>query len=265
MMKDVMTMIDLHAHILNGVDDGPKNEMDSLNLLKQATREGITEIICTSHAMHPQYHVPYRKVAEQVKDLQQLLLQHEIPITLHTGHEIRLHDELPALLQQQQLHTLAQSNYILLELPSSTIPAYTLEMIKQLKSSGYIPILAHPERNFAIRENPKKLATLIQQGVFTQLTTGSLIGSYGKEVQRLSLALVRGNYIHTIASDAHDTQKRNFCYLAALQYLEKKKEVDTINRLLNNNAKVLANKPILPLELDDITLKKRWYFFNMSL
>ncbi|WP_230874895.1 tyrosine-protein phosphatase [Lysinibacillus cavernae] len=260
-MKDVIIMIDLHAHVLYGVDDGPKNEMDSLYMLRQAAREGITDIICTSHAMHPQFHVPYSKVEDQVKDLQQLLQHHQIHITLHTGHEIRLHEELPTLLQQQQLHPLAQSKYILFELPSSTIPAYTIEMIRQLKSSGYRPILAHPERNFAIRENPKRLDALIQQGVFTQLTAGSLTGLYGKEVQRLSLALVRANYIHTIGSDAHNIRTRSFCYQAALHYLEKKKEVDTINHLLNNNASVLANKPIFPLELGDIAIKKRWPIF----
>lgn len=264
-MKDVMILIDLHAHVLYGVDDGPKNERDSLNMLRQAAKEGITEIICTSHAMHPQYHVPYKKVEERVKSLQQLLQHEQIPITLHTGHEIRLHDELPTLLQQQQLHTLAKSNYILLELPSSTIPAYTVEMIRQLKIAGYKPILAHPERNMAIRENPKRLNALIQQGVFTQLTAGSLTGLYGKEVQRLSLALVRANYIHMIGSDAHDLRTRCFYYQAALQYLERKKEGDSINRLLTNNASILANKPILPLELDDMALRKRWYFFHMSL
>lgn len=260
-MKDVIIMIDLHAHILYAVDDGPKNEMDSLAMLKQAAKEGITEIICTSHARHPQYHVTYRKVVEQVNELQQLLHQHQIPITLHTGHEIRLHDNLPTLLQQQQLHPLAQSKYILLELPSSTIPAYTIEMIRSLKTFGYIPILAHPERNFAIKENPKKLEALIQQGVLTQLTTGSLTGLYGKDIQRLSLALVRANYIHTIGSDAHDLHKRSFFFQSALHYLEKKKEIDTITRLLDNNARVLANKPILPLELDDMAIKKRWLIF----
>ncbi|UZN00426.1 hypothetical protein OL548_13005 [Lysinibacillus sp. MHQ-1] len=72
-------MIDLHAHILFDVDDGPKEETDSLNMLRQAAREGITDIVCTSHAMHPHYHVPYRKVEALVRYLQQLLLQQKNP------------------------------------------------------------------------------------------------------------------------------------------------------------------------------------------
>lgn len=257
----MIKMIDLHAHILFDVDDGPKEETDSLNMLRQAAREGITDIVCTSHAMHPHYHVPYRKVEALVRYLQQLLLQQKIPITLHTGHEVRLHDELLAHLQQKQLHTLAHTHYILLELPSTTIPAYTKEIIRRLKCAGYIPILAHPERNLAIRENPKRLDDLIHEGAFTQITTGSLTGLFGKEVQRLSLALVRANYIHVIGSDAHNVSTRTFCFQAALQYLEKKNEIEMVERLLMNNANVLANKPIMRFELEDIVVKKRWLLF----
>jgi len=211
--------------------------------------------------MHPQYHVQYSKVQALVHDLQQLLLQNQIPITLHTGHEVRLNDELLAHLQQKQLHTLAHTNYILLELPSNTIPAYTKEMIRHLKCAGYTPILAHPERNLAIRENPKRLDVLIQEGAFTQITTGSLTGLFGKEVQRLSLALVRANYIHTIGSDTHNVSTRKFCYQEALQYLEKKNEIEMVERLLMNNANVLANKPIMRFELEDLVVKKRWLIF----
>ncbi len=230
-------------------------------MLEQAAREGITDIVCTSHAMHPQYHVQYSKVQALVHDLQQLLLQNQIPITLHTGHEVRLNDELLAHLQQKHLHTLAHTNYILLELPSNTIPAYTKEMIRHLKCAGYTPILAHPERNLAIRENPKRLDVLIQEGAFTQITTGSLTGLFGKEVQRLSLALVRANYIHTIGSDTHNVSTRKFCYQEALQYLEKKNEIEMVERLLMNNANVLANKPIMRFELEDLVVKKRWLIF----
>lgn len=257
----MIKMIDLHAHILFDVDDGPKDRIESLNMLKQAAREGITDIVCTSHAMHPQYHVQYSKVQALVHDLQQLLLHHQIPITIHTGHEVRLNDELLVHLQQKQLHTLAHTDYILLELPSNTIPAYTKEMIRRLKCAGYTPILAHPERNLAIRENPKRLDVLIHEGAFTQITTGSLTGLFGKEVQRLSLALVRANYIHTIGSDAHNVSTRKFCYQEALQYLEKKNEMEMIERLLMNNANVLANKPIMRFELENIVVKKRWLIF----
>ncbi|MGE7997351.1 tyrosine-protein phosphatase [Lysinibacillus sp. NPDC093190] len=254
-------MIDIHAHLLFGVDDGPKNEAESLKMLQQTSSEGITEIICTSHAMHPQYHVNYSVVEEQTTYLQQLLEEHQIPIKLHTGHEVRLHEDLHTLIKQKQLHTLANSNYILLELSSSTIPAYTRKMIILLKAAGYTPILAHPERNYAIREKPTRLEILIQEGALTQITAGSLIGFYGKEVQRFSLALVRANYIHTFGSDVHNVTSRPFFYKAALNYLEKQKELDAVDQLLKNNELVIANKQILPLELDKIYSKKWWRIF----
>ena len=256
-------MIDIHAHVLFGVDDGPKNKAESLKMLQQASSEGITEIICTSHVMHPQYHVNYSLVEEQTIYLRQVLEEHHIPIILHTGHEVRLHEELHTLIMQKQVHTLADSNYILLELPSSTIPAYTKRMIILLKAAGYTPILAHPERNYAIREKPTRLEILIREGALTQITAGSLTGLYGKEVQRLSLALVRANYIHTFGSDAHNVTSRPFLYNRALNYLEKQKELDAVDQLLKNNALVIANKPILPLELDKIYTKKWWAFFTI--
>ena len=117
-------MIDIHAHILWAVDDGPNGMEDTIRLLEQAVIEGITEIIATSHSFHPQYHVDYETINNQIHLLRHQLKNDSIPLTLHTGHEVRLSDHIIPLYKAKQIHTLANSNYILLELPSHTVPYY---------------------------------------------------------------------------------------------------------------------------------------------
>lgn len=254
-------LIDIHTHILFDVDDGPGTEEASLQMMKQAVQEGITEIISTSHALHPYFDVAYSTVERKLKHLRKLIEQNELPLTLHSGHEIRLNDRLVNLLENKQLHVLAHSNYVLIELPSSMVPSYTKDMIITLKSSGYTPIIAHPERNRAIAEQPSKLEQLIREGAFAQITAGSLVGHFGRAVQKLSLELVRANYVHTYGSDTHNLTTRPFLFEEGLFYLEKKKELDAVDIFLENNYRVICNQPIIMLEPANITSKKWWKIY----
>ncbi|MGE7672604.1 tyrosine-protein phosphatase [Lysinibacillus sp. NPDC094403] len=251
-------MIDIHTHILFDIDDGPKTEEESLLMLKQAVKEGITEIISTSHALNPHFDADYSTVQTKLKHLRELIEQNEIPLTLHSGHEIRINDQMVNLLNHKQLHVLANSNYVLIELPSNIVPTYTKDMIIALKASGYTPIIAHPERNLAIAKNPSKLESLIREGAFTQITAGSLAGHFGKAIQKLSLNLIRANYVHTYGSDAHNLTTRPYHFQEGLYYLERKKQLDAIDILLENNYRIINNQPIIMLELAEIKRDKWW-------
>lgn len=200
-------MIDIHSHILYGVDDGPAQLEETLEMFEQALKEGITEIISTSHAFHPQFNTSATIVTEQIKLLQQTIEERQLPLKLHRGHEVRLKDNLVELLQEQKIHTLAGSKYLLLELPSSGIPKYTVDIIHQLLSEDILPIIAHPERNKAIADNPSRLAKLINHGAVAQITAGSLAGHFGRGIQKLSLELVDANLVHTYGSDVHNLKK----------------------------------------------------------
>lgn len=257
----MIQLIDIHTHILFDVDDGPGTEEETLQMLKQAVKEGITEIISTSHALNPRFDVAYSTVETKLNHLRKLIEQNELPLTLHSGHEIRLNDQLVNLLDHKQVHVLANSNYVLIELPSSMVPVYTKDMIIALKSAGYTPIIAHPERNRAIAEQPRKLESLIREGAFAQITAGSLTGHFGKAVQKLSLEFVRANYVHTYGSDAHNLTTRSFLFQEGLFYLEKKKELDAVDIFLENNYRVISNQPIIMLEPANITSKKWWQIY----
>lgn len=254
-------MFDIHSHLLFGVDDGPKTMEQSLEMLKQAEKEGITDILATSHVFHPHYHVRVEDVLRQVPQLQRELDVRGIRVKIHTGHEVRITYDLLEKLAQKEVLALANSQFLLLELPSSTIPIYTKSIIVLLKSAGITPIIAHPERNKAIAEKPSRLEQLIREGAVAQITAGSLAGHFGKTVQQVSLDLVRANLVHTYGSDAHNLTTRPFLFDAGLTYLEKKKESDAVDLLLENNARIFENNPLILLEPQGIERKKWWKFF----
>src|SRR5690606_31905874 len=151
-----------------------------------------------------------------------------ISLKIHAGQEIRLVENIVTLLEKKEALTLANSHFILLELPSSTIPKYTKEIIIALQAEGVTPIIAHPERNRAIAERPGKLEELIREGAVAQITAGSLAGHFGKTIQKLSLDLVKANLVHTYGSDVHNLTTRPLLFDAGLTYLEKKKQLDAV-------------------------------------
>lgn len=252
-------MIDMHTHILYGVDDGPKTVDETLRMLEAAKSEGITHIISTSHSFHPQYDVDFMTVNMQVAQLQKEA--NELGITLHTGQEVRIQSDLVERYKNGEVLTLADSQYMLLELPSSNVPQYTKNIVYGLLEEGITPIIAHPERNKGIAEKPERLERLVREGALSQVTAGSLSGHFGKSVQQLALQLVEANLVHTYGSDAHNLTTRPFLFNAGLDYLEKKKQHEMIDVLLENNERILTNDQLLVLEPCELKKKKWWSFF----
>lgn len=248
----------MHSHILWNVDDGPNTLDESIKLLEQAAKVGITDLISTSHSQHPQYNAKFDIVTEQIQQLQQELTNRNIPLTLYTGHEVRLNEKLISLIQEGQVHRLANSNYLLLELPSSHVPTYTKNIIQALAVEGITPIIAHPERNKGIAEKPERLERLIREGAVAQITAGSLAGHFGKAIQKLSFDLVRANLVHTYGSDVHNLTTRPFLFEEGLAYLEKKKHLDSADILLQNNKSILTNEPFVLFEPEEVRKRKWW-------
>lgn len=158
----------------------------------------------------------------------------------------------------QQIFTLANSSYLLIELPSYSVPHFTIKIIQLLLEKGIIPIIAHPERNKVFQENPTKLEQLVHAGATTQLTAGSLTGQFGRTVQKFALNLVRANLVHTYGSDVHNDSTRPFLFNEGLFYLEKKKEGEAVDLLLENNSRILKNEPFIYYEPEKIESTKWW-------
>ncbi|WOV89220.1 capsular biosynthesis protein [Sporosarcina oncorhynchi] len=233
----------MHVHLLYGVDDGPKHVETSIQMLKMASEQGITEIIITPHAFHPSYDVRPNTIKRLVPELAAITKQLNINIQLHTGQEIRLHENLIEHIHSGEALTLANSRYLLLEMPSYTVPLFSFQMIESIVHDGFIPIIAHPERNIAIISDPHILQRLIKLGAYAQVNADSLLGIYGRRVQKIAFQLIKANLIHCYGSDTHNITTRKNHFWKGLRVLEKKKLSTIVEVLLNNNHCILADEP----------------------
>lgn len=255
-------MIDTHSHILAGLDDGASTMEETLGLLLQAVEEGITGIIATPHGHHPNFPTDVPKMKLQLEATKQLVLEKNLPLEIYSGQECRLSDKLPERLASGEALPLAESRYVLLELPSNGVPAYTVQIIQELIASNYVPVIAHAERNQGIIEKPERLSKLLLHGAVAQVTAGSVAGTFGKAIQKTAMSLINANLIHVYGSDVHHLERRPFHFREGIDYLEKKKLGDVAEILLENNERILNNEGLIILEPQSIKLTKWWHFLG---
>ena len=201
-------MIDVHLHILPGVDDGPATLGDALALARSLVQEGVQVAVATPHYNDEYPQRPAREIIERVADLQRELDRYAIPLRLLAGHEVLIQPGLAAEAQSGRIATLNGSRYLLLELWNSSWLPETERVIFELRALGIVPLLAHPERYHAIQQDSNRLKALIEQGVLAQLTAGSLLGLQGKTARKCAETLLKRGLIHCIASDAHGPGRR---------------------------------------------------------
>ncbi|WP_368895028.1 tyrosine-protein phosphatase [Priestia megaterium] len=203
-------MIDIHSHILPGVDDGASAMEDAVNMARLALDEGITKIIATPHHQNGMYFNKKQDILKRVKELNNVLQRENISLEVLPGQETRIYGSLLDDFWKGDILTLNHTNYLFVELPSGHVPRYTEQLLFEMQLKGLIPIIVHPERNAEVLKNPEKLLNLVKEGALTQITAGSLMGHFGKKVQKFSLQLIEANSTHFIASDAHNMSTRNF-------------------------------------------------------
>lgn len=215
-------MIDLHCHILPGVDDGPKNWQMSLEMAKLAVDEGITHILATPHHMNRHWMNPKSEVIKLVDELQERLDNENIPLTIFPGQEVRLHGEILANIQNDEICFVDEFNqYVLIEFPTATVPEYANRLFYDMQSEGITPVIVHPERNHAILKDPNILYEFVNRGILAQVTAASYIGKFGKEIEKLSKQLIESDLVHFIASDAHNVTSRKYYMQHAYEKLKK--------------------------------------------
>ena len=237
-------MIDIHNHILINVDDGPKSREEMLNLLKQAKSEGVTEIIATPHHLSPAYDNDKQQVLSKVEELLSMNKVQEIGIKMYPGQEIRITDQILPGLEDGSILSLNNSKYLLIELPSGGVPHYTERLFYELLSKGYVPIIAHSERNKGISQDLDKLYQLVKAGALSQLTTSSLLGENGKKIQKLSIQMLENNLTHFIASDAHHSEIRPFKMNSLFKDKKLNKFEKDLESFLKNAESVVNNTDI---------------------
>ncbi|WP_040203800.1 tyrosine-protein phosphatase [Neobacillus jeddahensis] len=220
-------MIDLHCHILPGIDDGPPNFTNCVAMVERAVNERITHLFATPHHMNGWYENSKEDILQSVAFLNRYIQQEKIPLSIHPGQEIRIHLEIFDSIERDEILTLDNNGeYLLLELPSGEVPGYTQEVVYELLLRGITPIIVHPERNKGFLRDHDLLFELVQEGALTQLTSGSIIGHFGKKVKTFSEEIIKHQLAHFIATDAHNTELRSFTLNEAYESIAKKFGVD---------------------------------------
>ena len=234
-------MIDLHCHLLPGVDDGARTLEDSLAMAQKAVAEGISHILVTPHHKNGKYLNPKEAVQEATEALQTELDDRGIGLTLYPGQEIRINGELLEDIENGEiLFVDEEEHYLLIEFPTLSIPHYTESLFFKLQQKGITPVIVHPERNQAIIDDPDILLPFIERGALAQVTAASYMGAFGKDIALLSYRLIEANLVHIIASDAHNTRGRGFYYKKAFAKLEKDFGTEKV-QYFQENAKNLLN------------------------
>ena len=214
-----MKLCDLHTHILPGVDDGAPTMEYALQMLQNAVASDVKLLAVTPHCNSP---FPQKNHLDQdLKARFTRLCQaaKDIPIELVLGAEVRVDENLPELLLQGKLPTINSSRYLLTEFPTDTAKEAFSDMLSRILTLGYIPLIAHPERYEAVMTSPRTVFDWLDIGCHVQLTGGSLMGEYGKNVQRTAVFLLQQDLVACIASDAHGRNKRSNFLLDVYDHL----------------------------------------------
>jgi len=241
-----LSMIDFHNHILPNIDDGSSSLEMSLEMLENASKQGITDVVNTVHYQHPKLlgiNISLDKIREEVDLIQIELDKNNIPIKIHYGAEVFF---LPNLLDiiHNPLTTFSHGKYMLIEFQFHQIPDIQKQELFDLKMAGITPIIAHPERYKPVQENSEFLTNWLEAGCIIQVDAGSVLGTLGQGAKNISEKIIKNGWCHILGSDSHDNNRRNFCLKEAYE-LVYDWIGDRANKLIEDNPKaVIEGRPI---------------------
>jgi protein-tyrosine phosphatase len=256
-------MIDLHSHILPGIDDGAQTIEDSMAMAEDAIKDGITCVVATPHAS-TEHHFDYAKVRAAREELQSQLKDR---LTIATGCDFHLNPEnLLALKKDSAPFCINQKDYLLVEFNEFSIPPAMDQTLHELHLTGLRPIITHPERNGILRAQPERLLGWVRQGCYAQVTAGSLSGVFGAGAQQDAWAWIDQGLVHFVSSDGHNTARRPVKLRFAYEAIAKERGRKLAEALLVENPQAALEGKELPYVPEVAanfgrTKKKRFFFF----
>lgn len=259
-----MNLIDLHCHMLPGVDDGARDLPFALDMARAAVKENISHILLTPHHMDGDYTNHKIDIINRVNNFQQSIRNAGIPLTVFPGQEVHLTGELLRAIDQDDIIFMDEGGrYLLLELPHSGVPEYTQDVIFELRTRGITPVIAHPERNHGFQKTPDKIYDFVKMGCLTQLTSSSYLGIFGKNVEKLTSQIIDADLGFVFSSDAHNFKGRRFVMKEAFEKLEKQKG-ESVAKRFNENAKAIINGEDVvrgtAMRISSLKKKRFWRF-----
>ncbi|MEM7313714.1 MAG: CpsB/CapC family capsule biosynthesis tyrosine phosphatase [Planctomycetota bacterium] len=207
-MQQERPFVDIHCHLVPGIDDGAKTWDDTLAMARMAVEDGTRTIIVTPHQLGNFSHNDGDLIRQRTAQVQQVLNDHKIPLQVLPGGDVRIEDGMVRKIGEGSVMSLGDHRlHVLLELPHELY--FPIEpVLAKLETAGMQGILSHPERNAGILTNPGLLPGLVDQGCLMQVTCGSLVGTFGPASQRLAESMLNDGLVHFLASDGHSPKSR---------------------------------------------------------
>lgn len=243
-------MIDIHSHIIPGIDDGAKNIEVAIKMLKEAEKDGTKKVVATPHYCRGYGEATINEIKVLVEKLNQSAKEENINIKIYSGQEVYFSEQMIQDYKEGIIGTINDSKYMLIEFPMNKFNSNIFDVIYELQLMGITPIVAHPERYLPIIENPSFINKFIEEGYLFQVNTGSLEGKFGKNVKKTAELLITNKIYSFIGSDAHNEKTRIIGLSGAMKIVDKlsleSKEifVDDSLKLLNNQEVVFYGEKI---------------------
>jgi protein-tyrosine phosphatase len=251
-------MIDLHCHMLPGIDDGSPDEATSLEMARIAVADGIKTTACTPHIYPGLYENNAADIKTRTDALQRRLFDEDIALKLTIGADAHLTPELLGRLRARTAPSLAGGRYFLLEPPHTVAPPRFAESMFDFVAAGYVPVLTHPERLSWIKQHYEVFVALVKSGVWMQVTAGSLNGRFGETAKYFGEKMLDEGLVHLLATDAHGVRNRPPLLAEGRQAAEKFVGAEEAARLVFDRPQaILDNRP--PREVAPIpALRDDW-------
>lgn len=257
-------MVDLHAHILPGLDDGPTDMTEAVAMCRLAAEDGTTTMVATPHMLGGLYTVTREAVLRGVQRLRKRLGAEGVPLKVEPGADVHLEPDVCELLQRGRLVTVGdRGRYLMLELPQAVIPDRLSELRFSMQVAGLTPIISHPERNFEVQANPDVMRPFVESGTILQLTAASVVGDLGRRAERCAHQLLRARLAHVVASDAHSLRNRPPGLSRARAVVERVLSADEADEMFDRRPeRILAGEYLDVPEPVTLRLSRRERWFS---
>ena len=249
-------MIDIHSHILPGLDDGAKDLEEALAMVELYLNQGFSGVLATPHWID--YQADIEAYEEAFKLLKDEMETRELALDLYKGHEFFITLGLAQDLERAAGHSLASGSYVLVEFPMFEHGNYFDSVLHELQLKGYRPILAHPERYGYVQKDPNLVHQWISRGILMQMNIPSLTGRHGKEVKKVAQILMDHDMVHFLATDSHSPRSRSPRVVEGLRGLLSQEELDLLLR--ENPLRIVQDREIEIVE-PRLYKKKKYFFF----
>lgn len=264
-MLPLVAMVDLHHHLLPGLDDGSPDLTTSVEMARIAEAEGITHIVCTPHASSNFTFSPEQN-SLRLTQLRAALDEAGVRMVLGQACDFHIsYDNIQDALAHPTRYSINGGEYLLVELADYSISPNMQETFYELRLAGLTPILTHPERNPTLQQNPDRLIPWLRDGLLCQVTAGSVTGSMGRTAQRFAHKLLEKRWVHFLATDAHNITSRPPLMRRAYGVIAKKYGESYADMLcLHNPMSVFESRPLgehemLGLEAEDEMKPETWW------